>query len=107
MRAAAPRQYRSMADSATITDESILHRRIDMIAAESDGEMVVLDAERGDFLQLNSSAARIWSLLEQPQTLAALCATLAEHFATDAAECRDEVIAFIAVLRDRGMIEIR
>ncbi|MFA5962627.1 MAG: HPr-rel-A system PqqD family peptide chaperone [Sphingomonas sp.] len=95
-----------MNDTAAIMDDSVLHRRKDLIAAESDGEMVVLDAERGDFLQLNSSAARIWALLEEPLTLAALCARLAEQFATGADECRGDVLAFLDLLRERGMIEI-
>jgi hypothetical protein len=95
-----------MNDTAAIMDESILRRRKDLIAAETDGEMVVLDADRGDFLQLNSSAARIWALLEEPLTLAALCGRLAEQFATGAAECRADVIAFVGLLRERGMIEI-
>lgn len=95
-----------MNDTAAIMDDTILRRRKDLIAAESDGEIVVLDAERGDFLQLNSSAARIWALLEEPLTLAALCGRLTEQFATQASECRGDVIAFVGLLRERGMVEV-
>jgi PqqD family protein of HPr-rel-A system len=89
-----------------IEDSAVIRLRRDMIAAESDGEMIVLDAERGDFLQLNKTAARIWALLGEPLTFGALCARLADQFAVDPAACRDDVRAFIDELSQRGLVEI-
>lgn len=89
-----------------IEDSAVIRLRRDMIAAESDGEMIVLDAERGDFLQLNKTAARIWALLEEPLTFGDLCARLADQFAVDAAACREDVLAFVGDLSRRGLIEI-
>ncbi|HSI19024.1 MAG TPA: PqqD family protein [Sphingomonas sp.] len=89
-----------------IEDHMIIRLRRDMIAAESDDEMIVLDAERGDFLQLNKTAGRIWALLEEPLTFGVLCARLADQFAVDAADCREDVCAFIGELSQRGLVEI-
>jgi hypothetical protein len=89
-----------------IEDSAVIRLRRDMIAAESDGEMIVLDAERGDFLQLNKTAARIWALLEEPLSFGDLCARLAEQFAVDAADCREDVLAFVGDLSRRGLVEI-
>ena len=89
-----------------IEDSAVIRLRRDMIAAESDGEIIVLDAERGDFLQLNKTAARIWALLEEPLTFGDLCARLADQFAVDAAACREDVLAFVGDLSRRGLIEI-
>lgn len=89
-----------------IEDHMIIRLRRDMIAAESDGEMIVLDAERGDFLQLNKTAGRIWALLEEPLTFGALCVRLADQFAVDAADCREDVRAFIGQLSQRGLVVI-
>ena len=89
-----------------IEDSAVIRLRRDMIAAESDGEMIVLDAERGDFLQLNNTAARIWALLEEPLTFGDLCARRADLFAVDAAACREDVLAFVGDLSRRGLIEI-
>ena len=91
---------------AAIEDSAVIRLRRDMIAAESDGEMIVLDAERGDFLQLNKTAARIWALLEEPLSLGDLCARLADQFAVDAAACREDVLAFVGDLSRRGLVEI-
>jgi len=89
-----------------IEDHMVISLRRDMIAAESDGEMIVLDAERGDFLQLNKTAARIWALLEEPLTFADLCTRLADQFAVDQAACREDVRAFVGTLSQRGLVEI-
>jgi hypothetical protein len=89
-----------------IEDSAVIRLRRDMIAAESDGEMIVLDAERGDFLQLNKTAARIWALLEEPLPFGDLCARLADQFTVDAAACRADVLAFVGDLSRRGLVEI-
>ncbi|MES2044144.1 MAG: HPr-rel-A system PqqD family peptide chaperone [Pseudomonadota bacterium] len=89
-----------------IEDTALISLRRDMIAAASDDEMIVLDAERGDFLQLNKTAARIWALLEEPLTFGTLCARLAEQFAVDPSACREEVRAFVGELSRRGLVEI-
>jgi hypothetical protein len=96
----------AMNDEATIGDDALVRRKRDLIAAEADGETVVLDPVRGDFLQLNKTAGRIWMLLEEPSTVAALCSRLAALFAIDAAACRADVVDFIAVLHERDMVEV-
>jgi hypothetical protein len=89
-----------------LQDHMIVRLRRDVIAAESDGDMVVLDADRGDFVQLNKTAARIWALLEVPLTFGELCARLADQFAVDATACREDVRGFVGVLAERGLVEI-
>lgn len=89
-----------------IEDNALISLRRDMIAAASDDEMIVLDAERGDFLQLNKTAARIWALLEAPLTFGDLCERLANQFAVDRSACREDVYAFVGELSRRGLVEI-
>lgn len=90
---------------ALIDTGARIRQRPGVIAAETDGEMVVLDPERGEFLDLSRTAARIWSLLDEAITVPALCQRLAEQFDIDAAACRDDVEAFVLSLAERGLIE--
>jgi PqqD family protein of HPr-rel-A system len=89
----------------SINEEALVRQRRDVIAAEADGEMVVLDPDHGEFIELSRTAARIWTLLAEPTTIPALCQRLTGLFDIDAAACRAEVEAFIATLRERGLIE--
>lgn len=95
-----------MRPDKTIDDASIAGRRQNLIAADTGGEMVLLDIDSGYFFQLNRSASRIWGLLEEPRTLGELCAALEKSFTVDPLTCRDEVIEFVAEMRDKGLIEI-
>lgn len=88
-----------------IDDHSIIRRRPDLITADVDGESIVLNSVTGTFYQLNASAARIWQLVENPQTLAAMVAHLTERFDVTAEQCRVDVLELIESLQGRGLVE--
>ncbi|MDB5712201.1 MAG: hypothetical protein JWL96_4271 [Sphingomonas bacterium] len=86
--------------------DALIRHRPGLIAAESGGEMVVLDPDRGEFIELSTSAARIWSLLDNAITVSALCQRMSEQFEIDPSACRIDVETFVAALAERGLIEI-
>jgi len=88
-----------------IDDHSIIRRKPDLISADVDGESVVLDSVTGTFYQLNVSAARIWDLVETPQTPAAMIAQLVERFDVTPAQCRADLFELIESLQERGLVE--
>lgn len=90
-----------------IDDTSIASRGENMIAADVADEAVLLDIDTGYFFQLNKSASQIWSLLETPLAISELCARLEAKFAVEAATCRNDVIEFVADMRDKGLVEIK
>lgn len=83
----------------------VVRRKPGLISAEADDELTLLDADRGDFLRLNSTAASIWALLDGPMTVATLCDRLAERFAGMPDESRADVAAFVTTLVERGLVE--
>lgn len=85
---------------------SIVVRSAELIETEIDGEMVALDVERGTCLGFNSTAWRIWALIEEPRTLSAIVDRLAEEFDVDAAECARDVEALLADLREQGLVRL-
>jgi len=89
-----------------IDDSMMVSRRENMIAADVGDEAVILDIQSGYFFQLNRTAAQIWGLLEAPTSVGALCASMAESHSVDPALCHDDVVEFIADMRDRELISI-
>ena len=87
-----------------IDDTSIIRRMPDLITADVGGESVVLNSVTGTFYQLNVSAARIWDLIETPQSLAALIAQLTERFEVTPKQCRADVIELIVSMQERGLV---
>ncbi|MDH7972653.1 PqqD family protein [Sphingomonas sp. AR_OL41] len=86
--------------------DSMIARRATLIAAQIEEQAMLMDLESGAMFQLNRTAARIWDLVEAPRTLADLVATLAQRFPDAGDTLRDDVAAFVAQMRDTGLLEI-
>jgi hypothetical protein len=90
-----------------ISDDTLIARNPAMIAADTtDHEVIVLDVETGTFLQLNRTAAAIWSLIETPLRLSDLCASIERSFDADRETARRDTVEFLADMRRRGLVEI-
>lgn len=81
-------------------------RRANLVETEIDGEVVMMSLERGNCYGLDSSAARIWRLLETPMSVAVILETLTREYAVEPEECRTEVLAFLEQLQQENLIEI-
>jgi hypothetical protein len=57
----------------------------------------------GRVLGFNPTGALVWSLVEERDE-DGLVAAVVERFATDAAGARDDVHAFLSLLRERGLV---
>lgn len=72
----------------------------DWISAKVGDEIVMMSAEQGKYIGLNDVGARIWELLDEPQTHAALEARLLEEFEVTPEACRTELDTFLAKLAE-------
>ena len=82
-------------------------RRADVPTAEFDDELAVMNLRTGSYLAFNRTAADIWRLLEQPQSLDTLSACMAKRYGVPSEVIRDEVGALLARLGDLGVVESR
>jgi hypothetical protein len=87
-----------------VTDSTTISRNGTLLEAEVDGEIVALNVESGTCYGFNSTATRIWSLIEQPRTLGEICSTLVEQFAVAPEDCRRDVVALLRELQADGLI---
>ena len=87
-----------------VQPEDLLRRRV---AGRSVDDAVLLNnAATGEYYGLESTALRIWQLIEQPRTVAAVCGELAKEYAVDPATCESDLLEFVAALLREGLIEI-
>jgi hypothetical protein len=87
-----------------IDDDLTFARSEVPLAADLDGEIVLLNPENGDFFGLRGVAGRIWDLFESPQSVRSLVATLTDEYDVDPAVCTDEVRRFVEKLTDAELI---
>ena len=69
-----------------------------------DGETVIMQIDTGDFFSLAGSALAIWQLLDGTRDRDALIAELCADFGTDETTVAGDLDAFLASLKDAGLI---
>jgi hypothetical protein len=82
-------------------------RAPDVPTAEFGDELAVMDLKSGAYIAFNRTAADIWKLLEQPQTLESLCAILVERYRIEPGQCREDVEELLRELVEMGVVQGR
>lgn len=77
-----------------------------MLAGPLGDETVIMNLDKGLYHGLNVTGTRLWALLIQPVTVSHLCAQLTAEFAVPPDQCEQDVIAFVADLVTRGLVEV-
>ena len=83
---------------------SVISRVSDWVSARVEDEMIMMNVERGKYIGLTETGARIWDLLAEPRTAEDLCAALCEEYDIAAEQCRTEVDAFVAEMQKQGAL---
>ena len=77
-----------------------------IVAADLGDEAVILDPQAGIYFGLDELGARIWQVLQQPVTVAGICAVVTAEYMVGEAQCRDDLLVFLRELHGRGLIEV-
>jgi hypothetical protein len=80
-----------------------LIRNPGMIAADMDGETVMMDMERGSYFGIAGIGGRIWEMLEQPRDIAGLVADISAEYDVAEADCAADVQRFVAQMIGHGL----
>lgn len=78
----------------------------DWLAAKVGDELVMMSAEKGNYIGLSEVGARIWELIDAPSDLDAICAQLQLEYEVTAEICRAEVESFLNELVKHGAIAL-
>lgn len=81
-------------------------RRGEMIETEVDGELVALHIDNGTCYGFNSTATRIWSMIEQPRLLSEMTEELVGEFDVDEATCEAQLRHLLDELAADNLVEI-
>lgn len=85
---------------------TVLKRRSDLVAADMDGEAVMIDIESGQYFGLTGIGPHLWDALEQPRSVAELIAGVRDAFAVGPDDPVDtDVTKFLRDLRDKKLVE--
>jgi hypothetical protein len=88
------------------TLDTRLRQHPDQIAAEEDGEVLMMPVESGHYFGLNAVASFIWNQLEEPRSVAELCAAIQNEFDVDEARCLADTMGFLRGMLDDGLAQV-
>ncbi|HEU4556991.1 MAG TPA: PqqD family peptide modification chaperone [Longimicrobium sp.] len=94
-----------MTEPALSPDAVVVAAR-DQVSADLEGEAVILNLADGVYYGLDGVGARIWELLREPRRVAELAGTVAAEYDVDPGRAEHDVVALLAELLDRRLVEI-
>ena len=84
----------------------VARKQGDWLAAKVGDELVMMSAEKGNYIGLSDVGARIWELIETPQDVDAVCSQLQKEYDVTPEACRTEVETFLNELVKHGAIAL-
>ena len=76
-----------------------------ILAEDMEGEFVILDVSNGDYYRLNKEGSRIWQLLHQGKSMAAVRAAMLEEYAVSEECLTADLVCLLSELQAAHLIE--
>jgi Coenzyme PQQ synthesis protein D (PqqD) len=90
----------------TVGLDSVIVQEDEPVAAEVDGEVVMLSERAGAYFGLDGVGSEIWRLLAQPRRVSDLCQSLAQRYDADADTLIRDVTSFLDELLARKLVRL-
>ncbi|HEX6292766.1 MAG TPA: PqqD family peptide modification chaperone [Herpetosiphonaceae bacterium] len=78
----------------------------EQVSSELAGEAVILNLKNGMYYGLDPVGARIWTLIQQPRSVAALFEVILAEYDVDPGRCERDVLALLRDLAAAELIEV-
>lgn len=83
----------------------LFQRTPDMVAANLDGELVMMNAEMGRYYGISGVGARAFELLETPISINRIVNIICDEYDIDAVTCRQDMQSFVQDLIENRLVQ--
>lgn len=91
--------------STTFSSTTLLQRNPDMVAANLDGDLVMMNEKLGRYYGISGVGARAWELLETPTSVDDLVNSICQEYDIDSDTCHQDITRFTQDLMKVNLIE--
>jgi Coenzyme PQQ synthesis protein D (PqqD) len=84
----------------------LFKRSAQQVSCKIDDEVAILHLERAMYFGVQGVGVQIWEALEQPRSLADLCAIVTAEFDVSPGDCEADIVVFLASLEKEGLVEV-
>ncbi|WP_042699145.1 PqqD family protein [Azospirillum sp. B506] len=88
----------------SITPQSRVWRKPDVLAADVNGEVVMMNAALGEYYGLNPVASDIWRRLDRPTVVADMVRDLVDSYEGDPAVIEADLLSLFDGLQAKGLL---
>jgi hypothetical protein len=88
------------------TSEPVYVRSREVVAAEADGNAILLNTKRWVYLGFDGVGTTIWNLLDEPRTLGSLVEVLRTRFEVDETTCAADTKSFLDDMIEQGVVSM-
>lgn len=89
-----------------ISESAIISLAQAQISSELANEAVILNLDSGIYYGLNEVGARVWELIQQPQSFSELCSILLKEYDVSAEACKQDLKHILLNLKAASLIEV-
>lgn len=83
---------------------SIITRNLDIDATDLEGEVVMMNLDKGQYFMMNQVGSRIWDIIKEPSTINNIINTLLGEFQVEKNQCKENVVEFLGKLKNADLI---
>jgi len=84
-----------------------VQRNPDIIAAEADQDLVMVNIAGGFYYGVTEVARVIWESIERPKKVSDLVDDLTSGYNVDRSKCEEETLLFLGNLLTEGLLQVR
>ncbi len=86
--------------------DTVVAQTFGVVAADMDGECVMMSVKNGKYYSLDPIGNRIWKLIERPLAVHELITVLLTEYHVEEEQCRRDVFIFLDKMIEDGMVAI-
>ncbi len=79
----------------------------DQVSCDLAGEAAILNLKTGVYYGLDAVGSRVWELIQEPKTVAAVRDALLEEYEVEPARCESDLKQLLAQLAEKELLEVR
>ncbi|MEG1254492.1 lasso peptide biosynthesis PqqD family chaperone [Clostridium sp.] len=84
--------------------DSVITRNSEIDATDLDGEVVMMNLDKGQYFMMNQVGSRIWEIIGEPIKVSKVIDTLLGEFEVEGKECEETVVEFLGKLKYAELI---
>jgi len=89
-----------------IRPDTVVVQSRDPVAVEVDQAVVMMGLEQGKYYGLEGVGGRIWSLIEEPRSVRAVCDVLVAEYEVERGICLREVTSFLTEMAREKLVRV-